>query len=129
LSATLAAGFSYYKYSSESVLVFGKSALTWLVLAASAGIAMFVGEVAGNYILPKVVPYSGQLSGIVQTVGNPLLCAGSTILATNILAPPEYTSKGFVQLGMIGAGSYVAADYLAKNVFKNYLWVKNYFVG
>ena len=84
--------------------------------------ATLVGEVAGNWLLPKVLPSTGggQLVMLTSIALNPVLCGGATALAVQFFSPSELSNRGWAPLALIGSGAYVTADYLTKGVFRNY---------
>jgi len=122
LAGAISGGYSYYQYAGETVPVFGNIMPTWAVIGLATAAATFVGEVAGNYILPKVLSSApAQLASIATVAVNPTLCAASTVVSLKLVDPLEYSSKGTTTLALIGGGAYVASDYIMKNYFQNYL--------
>jgi hypothetical protein len=59
----------------------------------------------------------GQLAGLATVALNPALAAGATVFGMQFFTPDQYTAMGAGTLAVVGAGSYIAADYLVKNVF------------
>jgi hypothetical protein len=119
IAGILGRAYSWYASPGTGSIFRGSSPVpSWAVVGLTVAASSFAGEIAGNYILPRVLPMAGgQLTGLATVALNPALAAGATVFGTQFFAPDQYTAMGAGTLAVVGAGSYIAADYLAKNVF------------
>jgi hypothetical protein len=117
IAGALASGFSAWYYPSSYATLYGTSVPEWALIGGAVAGSTFVGTVAGNWLLPQVLPSGGgQLAALTTASLNPTLAALSTVAVTEVLSPSGYAaSGGFVPLALIGAGSYVGASYISNN--------------
>jgi hypothetical protein len=120
VAGAISAGISCYQFPSQTVSLFGSNVPVWAVMGLSTAAATLAGEVAGNYVLPHIPNVgSATLQNVLQTGLNPALAAGANVLALQQLAPTQYASTGLAMSLAIGAGSYIAADYINRRLIGN----------
>lgn len=122
IAGALAGGYTYLTYGSDSINVFSTRVPAWVALGGAVALAALVGEIGGNYVLPPIVQATHgnqRLAGIATAAVNPALCAGSAFLEAKMLAPDLYDKVGASSLLLVGAGSYIAANYVSSTVFKS----------
>jgi hypothetical protein len=114
VAGALAGGFAAWYYPNGYATVYGYRMPEWALIAGAVAGSTFVGTAAGNWLLPQVLPSGGgQLAQLTTAALNPTLAALTTVLTAEILSPDGYAaSGGFVPLSLIGAGSFVGADFI-----------------
>ena len=124
IAGTIAADVSYYQNPSSTITVFNTSLLVWAVMGGVTALAMLTGQVAGNYAIPYLSVVSNPtVQTLLDTGLNPALAAGANALALKTIAPAQFDSDGLGKTLLIGAGAYVAADYINRRLFESSLSV------
>lgn len=122
IAGALAGGYVYFNYGSDKIDLFSSRVPAWAALGGAVALAAFAGEIGGNYVLPSLVKATNgnqRIAGLVTAGVNPALCAGSALLEAKILAPDLYNKIEVNSLLLVGAGSYIAANYVSSTTLKS----------
>lgn len=122
IAGALAGGYTYFNYGSDKIDLFSTRVPAWAALGGTVALAALAGEIGGNYVLPPLVKATHgnqKIAGLVTAGVNPALCAGSALLGAKTLAPDLYDKIGANPLLLVGAGAYIAANYVTSASLKS----------
>lgn len=121
------AGSKFIMGDSGNVTVGGTSIDKSLATAGVVGASALIAQTTKDFIIPKI-PVTGDMKRVAQGAVGPALCGGSTALLQGALISQNSTVSSLLsgsanQSSMLsnfvlGAGSYVAADYTHNMIFK-----------
>src|SRR5690606_29823440 len=121
------AGSRYILGNEGTVGIGGQSIDKNVATAGLIGVSALVAQIGKDYVIPKL-PTSMITNNMAKKAVGPVLCGGATMALQRVLVTEGDTniaslltgqanSTSMIGNGMVGAGSYIAADYVY-NMYK-----------
>jgi hypothetical protein len=76
----------------------------------------FAAQSLSQFVIPYLPAQSSTLAGIEGGIVSPAIAAGATVLAMKFLDSSDLNSLGMAKTVLLGAGSYVAGDYVYNHI-------------